>query len=148
MGEGIPMNFGLCFHHHLEFHNFCNWKIPMKPRWNYALCVFFIIRGLLGEVHLICHFAQLLFMAEILHQLRLVVYPIIYWVLYIPRWWRISSINSMIRFSLACLLISPLSRLFNLENARRGLQLNSFCKIGYTIQKKLGHGKQQPRCEI
>ena len=36
---------------------------------------------------------EILLMAEILHQLRLVVYPIIYRVLYIPgpRWCRISS---------------------------------------------------------
>ena len=38
----------------------------------------------------------ILLMEEILHQLRLVVYPIIYKVLYIPgpRWCRISAINS------------------------------------------------------
>jgi len=37
----------------------------------------------------------ILLMEEILHQLRLVVYPIMYKVLYIPgpRWCRISSIN-------------------------------------------------------
>ena len=35
-------------------------------------------------------------MAEILHQLRLVVHPIIFKVFVHPRWCRISSINSMI----------------------------------------------------
>ena len=41
--------------------------------------------------------SALLLMDELLHQVRLVVYPIIYRVLYIhPRWCRIASINSII----------------------------------------------------
>ena len=36
MGGGILMNFGLCFHHHVEFHNFCTGKIHENSRWNHV----------------------------------------------------------------------------------------------------------------